>query len=149
MNLSQHFTLAELVASDIAVRHGIDNAPPPVVLEDMKRTAALMEHVRTLLCVPIYITSGYRSSAVNKLAGSKAASKHVQGLACDFKAPAYGDPLAVCKAIAESEIVFDQLILEFYNPTTGAGWTHVGLGKDNRRQVLTINNHGTFSGLQP
>jgi hypothetical protein len=142
--LSPHFTLAEFTASDTAQRHGIDNNPPLNVVDELKRTAALMEHVRTLLNIPITITSGYRCSALNKLVGSKPASLHVQGLACDFKVPMYGDPLKVCQAIERSGIVFGKLILEFYTPD-GGGWTHIQVGTE--RKILSINSHGTFAGL--
>lgn len=147
MNLTQHFTLEEFTASDTAARSGIINDPPQPIIEELKRAAALMELVRTLLNAPIQITSGYRCSALNKLVGSRTTSKHVQGLACDFKAPAYGDPLAVCKAVGRSDIPFGKLILEFYNPATGNGWTHIEVGAE--RKVLTINQHGTFAGLHP
>lgn len=145
MILTQHFTLGEFTASETAARHGILNVPQPPVIEELKRTAALMEKVRDLLCSPIHVTSGYRCSALNKLIGSKATSKHVKGLACDFCAPAYGDPLSVCKAIQSSAIVFGKLILEFYNPDTSNGWVHIEVGTE--RKVLTINGQGTFSGL--
>lgn len=146
MNLSSHFTLEEFTTSDMASRHFIDNSPSQIALTELSRTAALMEQVRSLLCKPIQITSGYRCSALNKLVGSKPTSKHVQGLACDFKS-SFGDPLQVCRQILESDIIFGKLILEFYDPTTGGGWTHIEVGSE--RKVLTINNHGTYSGLKP
>lgn len=147
MMLTQHFTLEEFTASEMAARNGIQNVPPQPLVAELRRTAGLMEQVRSKLCVPVYVTSGYRCSALNKLVGSKPTSKHVQGLACDFKAPAYGDPLAVCAAIERSEIPFGKLILEFYDPATGDGWTHIEVGTE--RKVLTINKHGTFAGLHP
>lgn len=146
MNLSEHFTLEEFIASDTTARNSIDNTPSQIVRSELFRTAALMEQVRTLLCKPIQITSGYRCSALNKLVGSKPTSKHVQGLACDFKS-SFGDPLQVCRQILESDIIFGKLILEFYNPATGGGWTHIEVGSE--RKVLTINNHGTYAGLKP
>lgn len=146
MNLSQHFTLGEFTASDTAQRHRINNTPHTQIIDELKRTAALMELVRTLLNCPIIVTSGYRCRAVNKLIGSDPKSKHVHGLACDFKAPAYGDPLSVCKAIERSGIVFGKLILEYYTPN-GDGWSHIQVGTE--RKILTINQHGTFSGIHP
>lgn len=142
--LSPHFTLAEFTASDTAQRHGIDNTPPQQVVEELKRTAILMEQVRTLLNNPITITSGYRCSALNKLVGSRSTSAHIGGLACDFKASVYGDPLKVCQAIERSDIKFGKLILEFYTPD-GGGWTHIQVGTE--RKTLSINSHGTFAGL--
>ena len=144
MNLSQHFTLAEFTASEIAERKGIGNTPPQQIIAELQRTAGLMEQVRSLLCVPITITSGYRCSALNKLVGSKPTSLHVQGLACDFKAPAFGTPIDICKKVADSDIVFGKLILEFYTPD-GRGWVHIQVGTD--RKLLTINGQGVYSGL--
>lgn len=142
--LSPHFTLAEFTASDTAQWHGIDNTPPAQVVDELKRTAALMEQVRTLLNVPVTVTSGYRCSALNKLIGSRPTSKHVQGLACDFKVAVYGNPLKVCQAIERSDIKFGKLILEFYTPD-GGGWAHIQVGTE--RKVLSINPSGTFAGL--
>lgn len=142
--LSPHFTLKEFIASDTAARHGIDNDPPRLVIEELKRTAMIMENVRKLLGVPILVTSGFRCSALNKLIGSKPTSKHVQGLACDFKAPMFGDPKQVCEEIEASDIRFGKLILEFYSPE-GAGWCHIEVGDE--RKIFTINPHGTFVGL--
>lgn len=149
IQLSQHFMLHEFTDSDHAARLHINNDPPPLIVEQLKRISTLMEQVRTHLNVPIQILSGYRCSALNKLVGSKPTSAHVQGLACDFKAPGYGDPVAVCKSIQASDLQFDQLILEFYNPATGGGWTHIGIGSKMRRQILTINPTGTFTGILP
>lgn len=142
--LSPHFTLIEFTASATASYHKIDNTPSRQTIEELKRTAMLMEQVRTILNYPITITSGYRCSALNKLIGSNPTSKHVQGLACDFKASGYGDPLKVCQAIERSNITFGKLILEYYTPD-GGGWVHIQVGTE--RKILTINNYGTFAGL--
>jgi len=146
MNLSPHFTLEELTSSDLGSRHGIDNTPSQFEIENLTKLANKLEEVRKVLEHPIYITSGYRCSLLNKLVGSKPTSSHVNGLAADIKCPAFGTPEMICRKLAESGIVFDQLILEFPTPE-GGGWVHIGIGSKWRRQVLTINNHGTFSGI--
>lgn len=148
MQLSEHFTLAEFIRSTTAARAGIDNTPPDSIVDNLVRTANLMEKVRSLLGHPIRITSGYRCSALNKMVGSKPTSLHVNGLACDFVCPDYGSPVDICKAIESSKIEYDKCILEFYNPQTGDGWVHIQLGRDMRRQMLTINSYGTFSGIR-
>lgn len=147
MKLSAHFDLSELIATQ---HRGIDNTPSDAVIQELAKTAALLEDVRALLGNhPISISSGFRCSALNKAVGSKPTSKHVTGQAVDFTCKDYGTQLDVCKAIEASGIMFDQLILEFYNPATGAGWVHLGRSASPRRQVLTINSHGTFTGLRP
>jgi zinc D-Ala-D-Ala carboxypeptidase len=144
MNLSTHFTLSELTNSDWAERNNVDNTPPQDVIVNLKLIAEKLEEVRTLLDHPIIISSGYRNSKVNKAIGGKPTSKHIQGLAADIKSP-YGTPEQVCRAIAESGITFGKCILEFYNPVTGGGWVHIQIGTE--RKILTINQHGTFSGI--
>lgn len=147
MNLTNHFTLAELTKTEL---RRFDNTPPAAVLPNLKRMAEALESVRTLLGgKPIIINSCYRSKDVNKAVGSKETSKHREGLAADFICPQYGSPLEIVNRIADSDLMFDQLILEFHNPSTGAGWVHYGLGSKMRRQILTINQHGTFAGIHP
>lgn len=152
MMLSPHFSLSELTYSDWATRHGNDNIPSTEVIANLKKVAATLEQVREILGKPIHINSGYRNSTVNKGIGGSKNSKHMQGLAVDFICPEFGNPYSICKVINESDIKFDQLILEFYSPEThdaaGRGWVHLGLaGKDSRQQVLSINKHGTHTGL--
>src|SRR4030066_336790 len=108
--------------------------------------APVMEDVRGILGKPIIITSGYRCSRLNKLVGGRPNSKHVDGLACDFICPPWSIP-EIIAAMQNSAIPFDQCIMEFYNPATGDGWAHVGLGANPRRQVLTVNRMGTFAGI--
>lgn len=129
--LSEHFTLDEFTRSDLAIRHGIDNTPSPEVINNLKKTAALLEEVRFLFNKPIVISSGYRCAVVNTLVNGAANSAHVLGLAVDFTIPRYGDPYKVCKAISQSDMDFDQLILEYDS------WVHIGLAAKNRKQLLT------------
>ena len=147
MHLTNHFTLAELTKTEL---RKFDNTPPPAILPNIRRMAEKLERVRELLgSKPIIVNSCYRSKEVNKAVGSKETSKHREGLAADFVCPSYGTPLAICERIINSKLNFDQIILEFYNPSTGSGWVHLALGAKMRRRVLTINQHGTFAGLQP
>ena len=67
--ISSHFDLSEFTTSQTAARRSIDNTPPPDVIERLKHTAQWLEGVRTLLGVPIIISSGYRSPALNKAVG--------------------------------------------------------------------------------
>lgn len=145
--LTSHFTLAELIHTDL---RKFDNTPPDAILPNIQRMAETLEAVRTLLGdKPIHINSCYRSKKVNDAVGSKDTSKHREGLAADFKCQCFGSPLAIVETISASTIPFDQLILEFFNPETGAGWVHLGLAAKNRRQILTINSYGCFAGIHP
>jgi hypothetical protein len=64
--LTEHFTLAELTVTS---HRDIDNTPSDAIVEKLKYTARGLEHVRLLLGVPILVSSGYRSSALNCVVG--------------------------------------------------------------------------------
>lgn len=142
MRLSEHFDLTEMTFSETAVRHGISNAPPPAVVARLRLVAEQLEQLRVLLGAPIVITSGYRAPAVNALVGGSPSSAHVQGWAADVRSP-FGTPLEVCRAIAASDVAFDQLIHEY------GSWTHLSFDPRGRRQALTISHaRGTEPGLE-
>jgi zinc D-Ala-D-Ala carboxypeptidase len=141
MKLSPHFDMAEFTTSQTASRLGIDNDPPLDVVANLKRTAQGLEGVRVLLGVPIMISSGYRSPALNKAVGGSKNSQHMTGEAVDFTAPGFGPPREVINRMVEAGIGFDQLILEF----PPSGWVHVSFvaGGGGRRQALLIDRTGT------
>ncbi|MDL2284420.1 D-Ala-D-Ala carboxypeptidase family metallohydrolase [Oxalobacter sp. OttesenSCG-928-P03] len=140
--LTKHFTLEELTYSATAIKHGIDNTPNAEQIKNLKALAETLEEVRAYLSkkagktIPIYIKesngSGYRNAAVNKLVNGVPNSDHMQGLAADITAPAFGNVKQVCAAIKESGIKLDQCINE-YNK-----WVHIGVGKRMRNQHFKI-----------
>lgn len=140
MQLSEHFTLEELIASDTAARLGIDNSPSPVIIENLKRLCTLLEDVRHAVGKPIRISSGYRCSKVNRAVGSKETSQHLLGCAADIKVQGVTvDELM--KAIIGAGIKFDQLIREFNS------WVHISIpntpADKPRHSMLIIDNKGT------
>ena len=142
MQLSPHFSLSEFTISQTASRLGVDNTPDETVIARLKQTAEGMEEVRELLGgKPILISSGYRSLPVNRALGSSDTSAHVKGYAVDFICPAFGTPLAICKALAKAKgFEFDQLIEE-------GTWVHISFDPRMRGQVLTMRDGKYASGL--
>ena len=138
MNLTEHFTLEELTASDSAVRLGLDNTPTAEITENLRKLANFLEEVRTLLGKPINISSGYRSPAVNAHVGGKPTSQHCKGQAADIKVDGM-TPDEVVKAIIDSGLQYDQCIREFDT------WTHVSVSENPRKMALIIDHSGTRS----
>lgn len=134
MNLTPHFTLEELTATQ---HRGIDNTPQTLTLIDaLRRTALLLEQVRTRLGVPIIVSSGYRCPELNAAVGGQKASQHLLGQAADFIAPAFGAPTAVASALRDAGLDYDQLILEF------GRWIHISWSDKPRHQALIIDDKG-------
>lgn len=141
MNLTDNFTLDELCFSDYATRKGIDNRPPAIVQQNIALLAAGLERVRVILDCPMHITSGYRCAPLNLAIGGASNSAHVLGFAADFIAPEFGSPADIARAIADSDIKFDQLIQE-------GRWVHISFDPRMRHQVLTatfVNGRANYS----
>jgi len=145
MQLSEHFSLEEMVSSEVAARSRIDNTPTAAALANLRILAAGLEQVRHALGDrPIHVNSGFRCLALNDAIGGAKNSMHILGLAADIVCPRFGSPLEVCRAIVAAGIVTDQVIHEF------GGWCHVAFaapGTPARRQLLTIFD--VAQGYQP
>jgi len=149
--LSKNFRLNEFLVSQTASRHGIENIPSKeefLALVDLCRY--VLQPIRDFYKRPLVISSGYRSKELNtKIKGAKN-SQHMKGCAVDFEILGL-DNYYVAQHIANSGLVFDQLILEFhYKDSPQSGWVHVSYDADKdrqRREVLTINKKGTKHGI--
>jgi hypothetical protein len=141
MNLSEHFTLEELTASETAARNGWDNTPNATELANLVRLSAFLEEVKTVLGgKPVMINSAFRSKLVNDAVGSKDSSQHRIGCAADIRVPNM-TPDEVVKAVIASGIQYDQVIREFDR------WTHISISNNPedkpRQQALIIDKMGT------
>jgi putative chitinase len=134
MNLSEHFTLAELTTTS---HRQFDNTPNDAEMANLVLLAEFLEQVKTALDgKPIMINSAFRSKAVNDSVGSKDSSQHRLGYAADFKVPSM-TPDAVVRALVASDLAYDQIIREF------DAWTHISISPSPRRQALIIDRAGT------
>ena len=140
MKLSGHFSLAELTKSQTATRKGIDNQPTLDHIENLTELCThVLEPTRRNFGKPMVISSGYRSEELCEAIGSSKNSQHAKGEAADFEM--FGvDNKELAKYI-KNNLVFDQLILEFYNPDDpSSGWVHCSYNKEeNRKQSLLYN----------
>jgi zinc D-Ala-D-Ala carboxypeptidase len=140
MKLSGHFSLAELTKSQTATRKGIDNKPTLEHIENLTELCVqILEPTRRNFGKPMVISSGYRSEELCEAIGSSKNSQHAKGEAADFEM--FGvDNKQLAKYI-KNNLVFDQLILEFYNPDDpSSGWVHCSYSKEeNRKQSLLYN----------
>lgn len=131
MNLSPHFTLAEMTVTD---HRSLDNSPTQIEISNLQRLAQFLETVKTTLGgKAVMINSAFRSKAVNDAVGSKDTSQHRLGLAADFRVPGM-TPDAVVRALLK--LPYDQIIREF------DAWTHISIADKTRRQALIIDKLG-------
>ena len=148
MNLTAHFTLAELTASNKARQLGIDNTPPHELVPRLVMVAEMLERIRSTLNCPVLVTSGYRCERLNLSVGGATTSDHPQGHAADIVAPGFGTATQVAKALAPlvSVLGIGQLILE---GVRGKQWVHVSTHVPERavNRVITITDSGVRAGI--
>ncbi len=145
MKISTHLNLAEVTRSDTAKRNGIDNTPTAEHLENFKLLAEkVFEPIRLHFKEPIFISSGYRSEALNKFIKGSATSQHCKGQAIDIDMDASkgGVTNKMIFDFIKDRLEFDQLIWEF-GTDSNPDWVHVSYVKTgNRKQKLKAVRSG-------
>ncbi len=126
--ITKDYTLGEMLKTSHAKwQQGENNPPTQAILDNIVNTLENMQKIREALKAPCLISSGYRSPPVNAAVGGASSSDHMQGMACDFSAPAYGTPADVVAAIVGMGIPFKQLILE--RPPNRKPWVHIAFSR--------------------
>ena len=150
MQLSKHLSLAEVTRSDSAKRNGITNEPTAEHLNNFKLLAEkVFEPIREHFKVPIHISSGYRSAALNKKIGGSLTSQHCQGEAIDIDmdGSAGGVTNANVFNYIKDNLNFDQLIWEF-GTDKNPDWVHVSYestGKQRKQILKALKVNGKTS----
>ncbi len=134
----KYFTIAELTHSAVARRLHIDNHPSEEVCLNLDALVnKILDPARERLGQPLYVSSGYRSTRLNKAVGGVGNSQHLCGEAAD-----------VCTSTAEGNrrlfeimltLPFDQLIWE-RGDSSAPAWVHVSYKRKgvNRGEVLRL-----------
>ena len=144
MKLSKNLSLGEFTNSQTAKRRGIDNTPTAKHLEAAKALAEnVFQPIREHFGVPIFVSSGYRSDALNKAIGGSKTSQHSKGEAIDIdmdhrRGPENEEVFFFIK----DNVDFDQMIWEF-GTDTRPDWVHVSYNSDGeqRGQILAAKRN--------
>jgi zinc D-Ala-D-Ala carboxypeptidase len=135
--ISKNISYKEATHSTTAKRLGIDNTPNAEQMSNMRYVAeSVFQPVREHFGVPIYISSFYRSEALNKVIRGSISSTHIKGEAMDLDADVFGKVTnAQIFHYIKDNLEFDQLIWEFGTDDNPA-WVHVSLSKTNNRNRI-------------
>lgn len=140
--ISRNFAMSEFVVSHTATRLAIDNTPSATIIATLTNVLIpAMQQIRDMLGEPVIVKSGYRCPHLNAVVRGAPNSDHLTGHAADFVAPAFGDPLKICRFLLAEQptLKWDQLIFE-------VGWVHISFNVRRRNQVLTA--HYTDNGVR-
>jgi hypothetical protein len=150
MKLSKHLSLAEVTRSETAKRLGINNEPTAEHLENFKLLAEkVFEPIREHFNVPIHISSGYRSKALNTAIKGSLSSQHCSGEAIDIDmdGSANGVTNTMVFDFIKDNLDFDQMIWEF-GSSSKPDWVHVSYkanGKQRKQILRAVKSAGKTS----
>ena len=148
MQLSKHFELAEFTRSSTAKRAGISNMPTDAHLENIKLLCEkILEPIRVHFARSIILSSGYRSSALNRAVGGSSSSQHCSGEASDIDMDGTNVTNAQIFNYIKDNLEFDQLIWEF-GTDSNPDWVHVSYESNGRqrKQILrAVKKNGSTS----
>lgn len=137
MNLTENFTLNELIYSVTAEKNKIDNRPSVQVIANLKSLCEnVLQPLRNALGCPIVITSGFRCAVLNKKVGGQSNSQHLMGQAADLVVPQKN--LKDVFNYIKSHLNYDQLLYE-YSKTDK--WIHVSFRNDGHNRKQAIDNY--------
>jgi len=153
MKISEHLDLVEVTRSETAKRKGISNMPTPEHLENFKKLAQnIFEPIRKHFGVPIHISSGYRSKALNIAIGGSLTSQHCSGEAIDIDMDGSSNGVTnkMIFEFIKANLNFDQLIFEF-GTKDKPDWVHVSFESNGkqRKQILRATKVGGKSTYKP
>ena len=138
MNLTKNFTLEEMIKSETALRHDMDNTPGEKEIGNLKLLCEkVLQPVRDHFGKGVKVNSGFRHPDVNAKVGGSRTSDHTRGQAADIEIP--GVPNAELAEWIKDNLDYRQLILEYYQiGVPDSGWVHVSyVAEDNKKEVLT------------
>ena len=151
MQLSKNLALAEVMRSETAKRKGISNMPTPEHIENFKLLAEkVFQPIREHFGIPIILSSGYRSKALNTAVGGALRSQHCTGEAIDIDMDGTTIKNADVFNFIKDNLNFDQLIWEF-GTNDNPDWVHVSYestGKQ-RKQILKAVKSGKGTSYVP
>lgn len=132
MNLSPHFTLAEMTASATARAKNLNNTPPLTAVFNLCALCSLiLEPLRVAWGRPLVVTSGYRSKEVNEAVGGVANSYHTLGLAADIRCTP-DEGLRLCDLLSRNPYLDKAL---FEHTKSGSQWLHIQISTFPRQYI--------------
>jgi len=159
MKLSKNFALWEFAKSQTADRNGIDNFPPLVVQDNLKKLCVnVLQIIRDVTGKSVDVKSGFRCEELEKIIAKSGfvrwaekrgyeklpyntvawdayfkRKSHPKGEAADIEIKGM-DNKELYELIKNSDIEYDQLILEYYKKgVPSSGWIHISYREGNNR----------------
>jgi len=139
MKLSKNLWLSEVTKSNTAIRRGIDNTPTELHIANLKYLAEkVFQPIREHFGRPIFVSSGYRSKALNEAIGGSQKSFHSHGMALDLDMDGKAQNISNADIFnfIKDNLPYTELIWEF-GTTDKPDWVHVAIAKGREQEKNT------------
>jgi len=129
-----------MTKSQTAIRMGLANNPSEAQVENLRILCErVLQPVRDHFGKVVTVSSGYRDIVLSRKLGSSDKSQHCKGQAADVEI--FSIPNNELSDWIKENLMFDQLILEYFNINEGvnSGWVHVSYNPTislNRKEYL-------------
>ena len=135
----KYFTIGEFLSSDKAVENKINNCKTTKEIELNIHTLIekVLDPAREELGAPIFISSGFRCEALNKLVEGVSNSQHKTGEAADLRCKDVPTLRKLFGILQNYEV--DQLLYE--KNSKGSLWIHVSFRRDGNNRSMIIDNY--------
>lgn len=139
MKLSKNLPLHEVIRSNTALRHNINNTPPQDHINNLKYLAqTVFQPIRDHFGKPIFVSSGYRSKALNKAIKGSNRSFHSYGMALDLDQDYRNTNIVNAQVFyyIKNTLQFTELIWEF-GDDNNPNWVHVAIarGREDEKKI--------------
>ena len=136
MKLSKNLWLSEVIKSNTATRRGIDNSPTDLHIANLKYLAEkIFQPIREHFGCPIFVSSGYRSKALNEAIGGSQRSFHSHGMALDLDMDNKASKISNTDIFnfIKDNLEYTELIWEFGDEDK-PDWVHVAIAKGRENE---------------
>lgn len=136
-----------MTKSQQAVRMGLNNNPSEQQVENLKTLCErVLQPVRDHFGKVVTVSSGFRDEVLNNALGGSKSSQHCLGMAADIEI--FDVPNNELSDWIKENLMFDQLILEYFDPADGpnSGWVHVSynptISLNRKEYLMAIKKNG-------
>lgn len=149
MQLTEHFSFEELTTTSHNELLESNRTIAEGYMKQLKYTASALEEIRAVLGVPLKVTSGFRSSQLNKIVGGSPTSGHTKGLCADVVpiGRTVEDAYELIRSYKDKCPSLKKCIYESIN---GAKWLHVEAKTEANQptQFFVTTNGRTYTEIK-
>ena len=149
MQLTEHFSFEELTSTSRDELLESNRKIAEGYTKQLKYVAGTLEEIRAVLGVPLRVTSGFRSSQLNRLVGGSPTSGHTKGLCADV-IPVGADVVEAQKKIIANKDKCPSLKKCILEMVKGSEWLHVEAKTEANQptQFFATTNGKTYTEIK-